>query len=128
MFGSFLLLYAIPANVKMVEGVVPYPAMFPQIAAWLFVGLGLVQIFFVKSEVEIPGARQLLNFGLAAFLTLVALLSLGAFGYLPVTILLMAAIAWMVRERRPVWLATVIIGMPVGTWLFFEYVLQRALP
>ncbi len=127
-FGGFLLLYAIPANVRMVEGAMPYPAMFPQIAAWLFIVLGAIQIFFVRSEIEWPSARQAIMFGLAAVLTLAALLTLDRFGYLPVAIALMAAIALLVRERRPVWAAAVIVGIPVGVWLLFEQVLQRPLP
>lgn len=128
LFGGFLLFYGIPANIRMIEGIVPYPAMFPQIAAWLFIGLGLIQAVFVKSRVEIPSLKRMLVFGLAAAVTLAALLTVDRFGYLPVTIALMAFIAFIVRERRPVWGATVIAGLPVGVWLLFEQVLQRPLP
>lgn len=128
LFGGFLLLYGIPANVRMVEGVWPYPAMFPQIAAWLFIILGAAQMLFVKSDIELPSIRQVVMFAAAAAVTLVALLTIDRFGYLPVTIALMAAIALIVRERRPVWVAVIVAGLPVGIWALFELVLQRPLP
>jgi hypothetical protein len=127
-FGGFLLLYAIPAHVRTVQGVVPYPAMFPQIAAWMFIGLGAAQMIFVKSVVEIPDIKRAGMFAVAAATTLAALLTVDAFGYLPVMIALMAATVFVVRELRPVWIATVVVGLPVGIWLLFEQVLQRPLP
>lgn len=127
-FGGFLLLYAIPVHVRTVQGVVPYPAMFPQIAAWMFIGLGVAQMIFVKSAVEIPSIKQAGMFAIAAAATLVALLTVDSFGYLPVMVALMAAIVFVVRERRPVWVATVVVGLPVGIWLLFEQILQRPLP
>lgn len=54
LFGVFLLLYGIPANVRMIDGAMPYPALFPQIAAWMFIGLGLVQMVFVKTKADFP--------------------------------------------------------------------------
>lgn len=128
LFGVFLLLYAIPENVRHVRGALPYPAMFPQFAAWLFIGLGALQFLFVKSQPDVPSPRRLLNFGLIAGLTLLALLTINRFGYLPVSIALMACVTLLVRERRPVWMATIVIGLPLGVWLLFEQVLQRSLP
>ncbi|WEX08098.1 tripartite tricarboxylate transporter TctB family protein [Chelativorans sp. AA-79] len=128
MFGAVLLLYAIPANVRMIPGALPYPALFPQIAAWLFIALGLIQVFFVNAQVQVPSARRILFFGLAAVLTLAALLLVDRLGYLPVMIALMAGVVWMVRERRWAWVAVVVLGLPVGIWLLFEQVLQRPLP
>jgi putative tricarboxylic transport membrane protein len=128
LFGVFLLLYAIPENVRQVRGALPYPAMFPQIAAWLFIGLGVLQVLFVKSELDVPSPRRLINFGIIAALTLLALLTINRFGYLPVSIALMACVAMLVRERRPVWIATIVLGLPIGVWLLFEQVLQRSLP
>jgi hypothetical protein len=127
-FGGFLLLYAIPANVRTVQGVVPYPAMFPQIAAWMFIGLGAAQMIFVKSAVEMPSLMRAGMFAVAAAATLAALLTVDSFGYLPVMITLMAAIVLIVRERRAIWVATVIMGLPIGIWVLFEQVLQRPLP
>lgn len=128
LFGVFLLLYAIPANVRIIEGKMPYPALFPQIAAWMFIGLGLVQMVFVKTRAEFPSGIQFFAFLGAIFLTLIAVLFVETLGYLPVTVALMVAIVLLVQERRPLWIVVMIIGFPVGIWLLFEQVLQRQLP
>lgn len=128
LFGGFLLLYAIPENVRMVEGAMPYPAMFPQIASWLFIGLGIVQFFFVKSEVEFPSFKRFASFFVAIGLTLIALLFVEQFGYLPVMIALLGSIIFLVRERRPLWMVVGVLGLPVGVWVLFEFILHRPLP
>lgn len=128
LFGGFLLIYAIPANVRMIDRPVPYPAMFPQMAAWMFIGLGVVQILVGKAEFEFPTAKQFLAFLGIVVLTLVAVLNIEKYGYLVVAIPLMAAITMVSRERRPLWMATMIIGLPIGVWLLFEQILQRQLP
>lgn len=127
-FGGFLLLYGIPANVRMVENAMPYPAMFPQIAAWMFITLGLAQMVIGKGEFNFPSARQFLAFLGVIFLTLIAVLFVEKLTYLPVMITLMAAIAFISQERRPMWLAIIVLGLPIGVWLLFEQLLGRQLP
>lgn len=127
-FGVFLLLYAIPANVRMIEGKMPYPALFPQIAAWMFIGLGLVQIVFVKTKSEFPSGIQFLAFLGAILLTLIAVLFVETIGYLPVMFALMVAIVLLVQERRRLWVVVMTLGFPIGIWLLFEQILQRQLP
>lgn len=112
----------------MIDGAMPYPAMFPQIAAWMFIGLGLVQMLFVKTKAEFPTGLQFIAFLGAIFFTLIAVLFVENLGYLPVMIGLMVAIVLLVQERRPLWVVVMIIGFPVGIWLLFEQVLQRQLP
>lgn len=127
-FGGFLLLYGIPANVRMVEDAMPYPAMFPQIASWMFIGLGLAQIAIGKAKLEFPSGRQFLAFLGVIFLTLLAVLFVEKLTYLPVMITLMAAITFISHERRPMWVAIMVLGLPIGVWLLFEQLLQRQLP
>lgn len=128
LFGGFLYLYAIPANVRMVEGAMPYPAMFPQIAAWMFIGLGAVQMVIGKAKFTFPSAKQFLAFLGIIFLTLLVILFMEQFGYLVVMIPLMIALVILTNERRPMWMAVMVIGTPITVWLLFEYVLQRHLP
>ncbi len=49
-------------------------------------------------------------------------------GYLVAAIGLMAAICAVTGERRPLWTAGVVLGLPVAIWLLFEQVLGRPLP
>ena len=130
LFGVFLLLWGIPENVRSVPGifVYPNPALFPQIAAVLLVGLGVMQMAFTKTNADVPSFRKFALFMAVAGATLLAMVGIRAFGYLPVAIALMVLICLITGERRPLWLATVVIGLPVGTWLFFEQILSRPLP
>ncbi|MGV0816621.1 tripartite tricarboxylate transporter TctB family protein [Martelella sp. AMO21009] len=130
LFGVFLLLWGIPDNVKTVPGifVYPNPALFPQLAAALLVALGVMQMVFTKTNADVPSFARIALFLAVAGATLVAMVGIRAFGYLPVAIALMILICIITGERRPLWLATVVIGLPVGTWLFFEQILSRPLP
>lgn len=130
LFGVFLLAYAIPTYVKGAPNLFdfPNPALFPSIAAYMFVFLGLMQTAFVKTRADLPGWEAFGLFLLIAGATLLAMILIGRLGYLPVAVALMAVVCFLTRERRPVWLVAVIVGMPIGTWLFFEQLLGRPLP
>lgn len=130
LFGGFLLLWGIPANVKTVPGifVYPNPALFPQIAAVLMIALGFMQMVFTKTDADVPSLRKFLLFLAVAGATLLAMLGIRVFGYLPVAFALMVLVCVITGERRPVWLATVVVGLPIGIWLLFEQVLNRPLP
>ncbi len=127
-FGGFLLLYGIPANVRTVQNAMPYPAMFPQIAAWMFIGLGAAQLFVGNSTFTFPSAKQFGAFLGVIFLSLVAVLFLEKLGYLPIAIGLMVAITILSKERRLLWMAVMTLALPIGVWLLFEQLLQRPLP
>ncbi|WP_121062408.1 tripartite tricarboxylate transporter TctB family protein [Chachezhania antarctica] len=127
-FGAFLLLYGIPANVRMVSGMMPYPALFPQIGAWMFIVLGAIQLGLGRDSFEFPGIRQFGVFLGVVGLTLLAVLGLERFGYLTVMIPLLAALALVSGERRWPWIAGIALGLPLCVWALFEFVLQRGLP
>lgn len=128
LFGGYLLLYGIPANVRMVEGMMPYPAMFPQIGAWMFLVLGAIQLIVAHEKLDLPTARQFLIFLGVVGLTLIAVLMVENFGYLVVMIPLLAVLTLIAKERRPLWIVSMAVGLPLGVWLLFEFVLQRSLP
>lgn len=127
-FGGFLLVFAIPHNVVSTGGLILNPALFPQIAAWLLVGLGILQILSAKKSIPLPPLREVTRLLVVAAFTLAALLVLDIVGFLVTTIALMIVIEIMSYERRWLWLATTILGLPVGVWLFFEILLRRPLP
>jgi hypothetical protein len=126
--GGLLLLWGIPANVTATAMLFPNPALFPKIAAWLFIGLGLAQMAFVRTPAPEVGTRQLLLFAAAAGGTFLAMILIDRVGYLVSAIGLMAAICAITGERRPFWTAGVVLGLPVAVWLLFEQVLNRPLP
>lgn len=128
LFGGLLLAWWIPANVTATGMLFPNPALFPKIAAWLFIILGFAQMVFVRTETPATTLRQLLLFGAAASATLAAMLLIDRTGYLVAAIGLMAATCAITGERRPLWTAGVVLGLPFAVWLLFEQVLGRPLP
>ncbi|WP_161633005.1 tripartite tricarboxylate transporter TctB family protein [Martelella sp. AD-3] len=125
-FGGFLLFFLIPLQVTSQPGPID-PSLFPKIAAWLFILLGLVQLF---------ARAQPVNFGWYEFARLAALAALvlaAAFvmplaGFLPSAIALMAAVCAFMFERRYAWLAVTIVLVPAATWFVFVIVMGRPLP
>ncbi|MGR3660451.1 MAG: tripartite tricarboxylate transporter TctB family protein, partial [Paracoccaceae bacterium] len=114
LLGGFLLLYMIPANVTSVPGSVFSPSLFPNIAAWMIIVLGVVQFFSAPTEVDLPPTREILRLLFIDGLALATLFLMEHIGYIPSAIALMAAATLMVYERRPVWIITTVIAMPLG--------------
>lgn len=127
LFGGFLLLYLIPNYVTSSEGVMS-PTLFPSIAAWMFILLGVIQAVVPGEPITIPGAREFIRTTMIALIVLVAILAMDWLGFLIVSIAFMAVITIFMYERRPVWLIATIVAMPIGIWLFFELLLRRPLP
>lgn len=126
--GVFLLLYLIPHQVTAMPDELRDPSLFPRIAAWLLVGLGGLQILVPGPKTKLPTRRELLRLaGLLALLVAASLL-LPVFGFVPTAIGLMACLALLMYERRPLWLAITILGVPPAVWALFEIVFKRPLP
>jgi hypothetical protein len=128
LLGVLLLLVAIPANVTDTGTIIMNPALFPKVAAWLLIGLGLLQVAAAGPAPEMPEPAEMGRFALVATLTVAATVALRPLGFPVTSVLFMAAVALMVHERRPVWLLTTVVGIPLGVWLFFDRLLERPLP
>lgn len=126
--GGFLFLYMIPANVKSVPGSVFSPSLFPNIAAWMIIVLGVVQILSTPTKIDLPPAREVLRLLLVDGLALATLFLMEHVGYIPAAIALMVAVVLMVYERRPLWIVVTVLALPLGIWAFFEVLLSRPLP
>ncbi|UJQ94716.1 tripartite tricarboxylate transporter TctB family protein [Mariluticola halotolerans] len=128
LLGGFLLTVLIPNHVTSMAGPVN-PSLFPTIAAWLFVILGVAQIVMVRTATtEINGWYEFIRLlGLALFV-FVSLLLMPRIGYLPSAVLLAGAVCALMLERRLGWLALSIGVVPLGVWFTFEVILGRPLP
>lgn len=126
--GVLLLLYGIPANVAHVEDAMMAARTFPQMAAWIFIVAGIVQMIFVKSKLTLPTLRELLRVILVLSLILAMVFLMEHFGYLVGAMSLMAAVMVIIYERRPLWLLIAIAAVPIGVWVLFEVLLLRPLP
>lgn len=128
LLGGFLFLYMIPANVASIPGSVFSPSLFPNIAAWLIIVLGVVQILSAPTKIDLPPLREVLRLLLVDGLSLATLVVMEHIGYIPASIALMLAVTLMVYERRPVWIVVTVVAMPLGIWTLFEVILNRPLP
>ncbi len=126
-FGISLLVWLVPSYVTAVPGDPLDPSLFPRAAGWIISGLGLVQIVLARPGGSVPTAREV--FGVIAFILalVVAALLLPVLGFLPIACGLMLASLVLLRERRPFWAATTLIGVPVFVWVLFTVLLSRPL-
>lgn len=127
--GGYLLLFGIPANVAAGNPArLMTPQLFPQIAAWLILGLGLVQVVLGSTGANPPPRREVGRLLLLLAVTLASLFAMSRLGFVATMAALMVAVQLIGFERRPVWLIVTIIAVPVGIWLFFDVLLGRPLP
>jgi putative tricarboxylic transport membrane protein len=126
-FAMFLLLWLIPAQVSSSRGPVN-PQLFPKIAAWLILGLGIIQVFARRPTSEKVPLVELVRIATVALVVTVAALAMHWIGYLPAMMLMMAAIVVMMQDRRPKWLIVSVVGVPTVTWALFVQLLGRPLP
>lgn len=126
--GGVLLYVLIPAHVAMRPGDAVDPSLFPRIAGWMLVVLGLLQIAFPARGASLPPARDFGRLALAIGLLIAAALALRYLGFIPTAVALMAATVVFVHEGRLLWVAITIGAVPVFVWALFELVLERPLP
>lgn len=127
LFGGFLLGYLIPNFVTASEGVMS-PTLFPTIAAWMFILLGVIQMLTPDEPLDLPSTREFVRTAALALIVLIAVFAMEWLGFLIASIAFMAVIAGFMHERRPIWLIATIALTPIGIWLVFELLLRRPLP
>ncbi|MEQ9815460.1 MAG: tripartite tricarboxylate transporter TctB family protein [Azospirillaceae bacterium] len=126
--GAFLLLYLIPTQVTALPERLRDPALFPSIAAWMILGLGLLQIVLPGPDGALPTRRGLVR-GLGVFAAIaLASIVLPLAGFVATGIGLMAVLSLFMFERRPLWLVVTVVAAPPGVWALFELAFQRPLP
>ena len=126
-FGILLLVWLVPTYVTSVPGDPLDPSLFPRAAGWIISGLGLVQIALARPGGSAPDGPEVFGFICFMVALVIAALLLPALGFLPVACGLMMASLVLLRERRPLWAATTLIGVPLFVWALFTIVLSRSL-
>lgn len=128
-FGALLLLIIIPAQVVSEPGTPTDPALFPVMTAWIFIGLGLLQIVFARetgdSGISLPELGRLV---LVMAIVCAAAYSMEHYGHLPAMTGLMIASVLLVFEKRWYWIAVTVLVLPIACWSLFELLLERPLP
>lgn len=129
LFGALLLLIIIPAQVTSMPGDPSDPALFPKLAAWIFIALGVAQIAFARETMD--AGIGLVEFGrLALIMTILTATgyAMERYGHIPAMTGLMIASVLLMFETRWYWIATTVLVLPVGCWALFEILLERPLP
>ena len=125
--GILLLVWLVPTYVTSVPGDTLDPSIFPRAAAWILSGLGLAQIVLARPGGSVPAGREVFGFVCFILALVVAALLLPVVGFLPVACGLMLASLVLLRERRPLWAAMTLVGVPCFVWFLFTIVLSRSL-
>lgn len=129
LFGALLLLFIIPNQVTAVPGSPTDPSLFPKLAAWLFIVLGLAQIAFSGETNDAGiGRAELGKLALVMLILTACGWAMEKYGHIPAMTALMIASVLLVYERRWYWIATTVLLLPIGCWSLFEIVLERPLP
>lgn len=129
LFGALLLVLLIPKQVTSMPGLPSDPALFPKLAAWIFIVLGLLQIAFA-SETSDAGISliELRRLVLILLILSVCSVAMEHLGHIPAMTGLMIATMLLVYERRWHWIAVTVLLFPIACWSLFELLLERPLP
>lgn len=125
--GAALLLWLVPNYVTSMPGDPLNPALFPRAAGWILLVLGGVQIILARPGASVPRKAEVFGFTCFIVALAVAALLLPVVGFIPVACGLMVASLVLLRERRPVWAAITLIGVPFFVWFLFTVLLTRSL-
>jgi putative tricarboxylic transport membrane protein len=126
-FGALMLLVVIPWQTEVIEYGWMRPRTLPNAMAAVIAAAGLILAMRPRGEIVFErrrAARAALYF--AAVLAAVWLISL--FGFELVAPVLALGLMLLLGERRPLWLAIGVIGVPLAIWLAVPVLLDRPLP
>lgn len=126
--GIWLLMFGIEMGVEGRGLEFPSPHLFPQIAAWIFIIGGILHTIRAKPGRQLPDLREALRYILVSILLLIMTWLMSHFGFLVGGTALLTALMFVVYEKRWLWIGVAIVALPLGTWAFFELLLQRPLP
>ena len=128
-FGALLLLVVIPAQVTSLPGIPTDPGLFPKLAAWIFIALGLAQMALARETSDAGiGVVELVRFLMILGILTAAGYAMERFGHIPAMTGLMIASVLLMFETRWYWIAVTVLLLPIGCWSLFEIVLERPLP
>ena len=128
-FGALLLLVVIPAQVTSLPGIPTDPGLFPKLAAWIFIALGLAQMALARETSDAGiGVVELVRFLMILGSLTAAGYAMERFGHIPAMTGLMIASVLLMFETRWYWISVTVLLLPIGCWSLFEIVLERPLP
>lgn len=125
-FGIILLFWIIPRHTEPVDYGWLRPATLPNVTAIVVIISSIIHIIFPSGKAEFDGPLAM-RAGLFFMISLAGLFLMHHVGFLIAAPLLVTVLMLLVGERRPLWLATGIVLVPLGIWSAIELLLKRSL-
>ncbi|MBW1997361.1 MAG: tripartite tricarboxylate transporter TctB family protein [Deltaproteobacteria bacterium] len=125
--GLVLLFWIIPRHTETVDYAWLRPATLPIITAVIALISSIVHIIFPSGTAEFD-VQLALRAGLYFVISLLALFLMHILGFLVGAPFLVMALMLLVGERRPLWLITGVVVIPLVMWSFIVLLLDHPLP
>jgi putative tricarboxylic transport membrane protein len=126
-FGALLLFWIIPQHTETVDYGWLRPATLPIITAVIVIITGIIHILLPLGKVEFDVSLAS-RAGLFFVIALSGLFLMHLAGFLVAAPILIAVLMLLIGERRPLWLMTGIVLIPLAMWSTIELLLKRPLP
>jgi Tripartite tricarboxylate transporter TctB family len=126
-FGSALLFWIIPRHTEAVNYGWLRPATLPNVTAVVLVIASIIHILFPAGTAEFD-VRPAMRAGLFFAISLAGLFLMHHVRFLIAAPLLVMVLMLLIGERRPLWLVTGIVLVPLGIWSCIELLLNQPLP
>ncbi len=126
-FGMVLLLWIIPRHTETVDYGWLRPATLPIITAVIVIVASIIHILFPTGKVEFD-VKLALRAGLFFGISLLGLFLMHLVGFRLAAPIMILVLMLLIGERRPLWLITGIVIIPLVMWSTIELLLKRPLP
>jgi putative tricarboxylic transport membrane protein len=126
-FGALLVFWIIPQHTETVDYGWLRPATLPIITTVIVILTSIIHILLPSGKVDFDMSLAL-RAGLIYLISLSGLFLIHLAGFLVAAPILMAALMLVIGERRPLWLITGIVLIPLAMWSAIELLLKRPLP
>jgi len=126
-FGLVLLFWIIPRHTEAVYQGWLRPETLPIITAVVAIITSIIHIIFPTGKVDFD-VKRAMRAGLFFVVSLLALYLMHVVGFLLSAPLMILVLMLMIGERRPLWLITGIVILPLAMWSTIELLLGRPLP
>ena len=126
-FGIILLFWIIPRHTEPVNYGWLRPTTLPNVTAIIIVISSIIHVLFPLGTAEFE-VQPAMRAGFFFVISLAGLFMMRLLGFLIAAPLLVMVLMLMVGERRPLWLFTGVVMIPLGIWSSIELLLKRPLP
>jgi putative tricarboxylic transport membrane protein len=125
-FGIMLFFWIIPRHTETVDYGWLRPATLPNVTAIIVIVASIIHVIFPSGKAEFDGPLAM-RAGFFFVISLAGLFLMHHVGFLIAAPLLIMVLMLSIGERRPLWLATGVVLVPLGIWSAIELLLKRSL-